>query len=88
MSTLMFCLKEYSSGNDSFPEKGFYLNNDDKSFSETDHISDEIKENQFDDYSNIGNIKEILNKRGKPIEDVPQSTVMLTKKRKKKKFLI
>lgn len=85
MNTLMFCLKENSSGNDSFPEKGFYLNNDDKSFSETDHISDEIKENQ-DDYSNIGNIEEILNKKGEPIEDVPQSTVMLTKKRKKGKI--
>jgi hypothetical protein len=85
MSTLMFCLKENSSGNDSFPEKGFCLNNDDKSFSETDHISDEIKENQ-DDYSNIGNIEEILNKKGEPIEDVPQSAVMLTKKRKKEKI--
>ena len=84
----MFCLKENSSGNDSFPERGFRLNNDDEyeSIFETYRISDEIKENQSDDYSNIGNIKEILNKKGEPIEDVPQSAVMLTKKRKKEKI--
>ena len=88
MNTLMFCLKENSSGNDSFPERGFRLNNDDEyeSIFETYRISDEIKENQSDDYSNIGNIKEILNKKGEPIEDVPQSAVMLTKKRKKEKI--
>ena len=88
MNTLMFCLKENSSGNDSFLERGFRLNNDDEyeSIFETYRISDEIKENQSDDYSNIGNIKEILNKKGEPIEDVPQSAVMLTKKRKKEKI--
>lgn len=88
MNTLMFCLKENSSGNDSFPKRGFRLNNDDEyeSIFETYRISDEIKENQSDDYSNIGNIKEILNKKGEPIEDVPQSAVMLTKKRKKEKI--